>query len=133
MSKAKHAWDAYKNLTYEEKLEYLELEKESLEDETEALERIDLQMAIVKAFKPIEDGFGIGKRALARKMIITTLVDTMNRYPDMRFTQILHNLDINQSTGEFQLRDVYNDVDENVADRVTSAYLKMTNNGNDIQ
>lgn len=64
----------------------------------------------------------------ASKTILTLLEQYINDNPGMRFTQALHNLNINQfadqnnpENKDYLLRDNYNDKDDDVLARITVA------------
>lgn len=65
---------------------------------------------------------------LEHKTIINLISDYLEKNPEQRFSQALFNLNINQFANqitpeekEFLLRDIYNDSDEDVAERVKSS------------
>lgn len=63
--------------------------------------------------------------------IIKILVDYMTKFPEQRFGQMLFNLDVNQFKKETEeLRDIYNDSDDEILKRMTERLekLKLTTN-----
>jgi hypothetical protein len=65
---------------------------------------------------------------LEHKTIINLISDYLEKNPEQRFSQALFNLNINQFENqinpeekEFLLRDIYNDSDEDVVERVKSS------------
>ncbi len=61
-----------------------------------------------------------------QKEILQLISDFMAENPNQRFGQILFNLDINQfKTNKNELKDIYNDLDEEILERIKQRLEKL--------
>ncbi|MCA8829828.1 hypothetical protein LF252_04245 [Hymenobacter sp. BT728] len=61
------------------------------------------------------------------RVILEMIKDYLDQHPSQRFGQAIFNLGINEfkQTGEFQLRDIYNDADSEIIERIKNR-LELT-------